>query len=71
MRKWAVAYVNSFDNDLTIEIVSADTWSSALLSHSKIGEDMNECIGVDLDSTKTNFFDCDALVDVTEIKDIT
>lgn len=36
MNKFAVAYINFFNNDLIIEIIEADNWKDALFKHSKM-----------------------------------
>jgi len=65
MKRWAVSYIDWFDHDLTTMIVYADDWSSALKQHPKVGEfeiDWNS-----LESTKKQFWDCDAMVECVEI----
>ena len=69
--KYAVAYVNLFDNDLTIEIVEADTPKEAIKKHTRLADachaewvaEMPE----DLEEIKEVFFDGDTLVDVIEL----
>ena len=41
MSKFAVGYINFFDNNLIVEIVEADNWFDAIWQHSKmlLGDD--------------------------------
>lgn len=66
MKKFAVGYLNAFDNDLKIEIINADTWHKALMLHSGMSEweDVPES---SLEDAKKFMFDCDAGIDVVEI----
>ena len=75
MSQFAVAYVNLFDNDLTIECVMAADWREALLSHSAFqsaANDPNYKKWLDelphtLEEVQECFFETDILVDVKEI----
>ena len=71
MKKYAVAYMNFFDNELTIEFVEAETEKQAIFSHSKMQSDSgwSEELSDNLDEIKQAFFDGDTLVDVKEIKE--
>ena len=71
MKRWAVGYVDCYDNTLTIEIISAETWDKALIAHSMIGSRAADMIDTNsLGNTAQKFFDCDSLVDVVEITTI-
>ena len=71
MKKYAVSYINFFNNELTTEIVEAETIKEAVAKHSKISSDghileyMQNC--KDLDEIQTKFFDTDCMVSVIAI----
>lgn len=65
MKRWAVGYMNSFDNDLIVEIVKAPTWDKAIKAHSQVGDYTFNTIS--LEEAKQDFFDSDAAIDVVEI----
>lgn len=73
MSKFAVAYINWFDNDLSIEIVEAPTWWEAVFEHSclqnsrDIYQDLIDEGNFDIDEWKKLSFDCDSMIDVIEI----
>lgn len=64
MSVWAVGFISFHDNDLTIEIVQAPDWQSALSLHSKMKDDPVEYDSDDIESVKQDFFDCDCMFDV-------
>lgn len=39
MKRFAVGYINFFDNALTVEIVDAETWKEACFKHSELAGD--------------------------------
>lgn len=41
MKKFAVGYIDFYDNNLIIEIIEAEDWYAALSSHTKL-KSMNE-----------------------------
>jgi hypothetical protein len=68
MKRWAVAYMNYYENDLSIEIVRANDWASAISKHSVLNcGNMADNLKSTLEDTKQRFFDCDSMVDVIEI----
>ena len=79
MKKYAVSYINFFNNELTIEIVEAETIKKAILKHSKLLAENSDNGKVDeedwlhtnmpeeLEEIKETFFDMDCMVDVVEI----
>ena len=73
MTKYAVAYINNFDNDLSIEIVEAMDIIEAVTKHPQTEMDYNslkEAIGEsddELSALKKFFFDMDASIDVVEL----
>jgi hypothetical protein len=73
MSKFAVAYINWFDHDLSIEIIESDTWYTALLKHSclldsfDIYEDLINDGNFEIQDWKMRAFDCDSMIDVVEI----
>lgn len=67
MRRWAVGWMTFFDNVLKIEIVEAEDWHSALLKHSKVGEDPWE-FPPDLEEAKQEAFNGDCTFDVIEVQ---
>jgi len=69
MKRYAVAYMNFFDNDLTMEIVTADTPQEAIWKHSKL---LDPCwrqldIGDHVEDIKEYLFDGEIAADVIEI----
>jgi len=67
--KYAVGYVNFFDNELILEVVSANSLREAILSHSKLRVEDDPHTDHWLDSApdeieeiKEYFFDADILV---------
>ena len=71
MKRWAVGYINFYDNDLVIEIVEAADWRAALCAHSKLA-DMAEIVlnCADLEAAKVEAFDQDSMIDVVEIPEV-
>lgn len=73
MSKFAVAYINWFDNDLSIEIVEANSWWEALFKHTclvdqqDIYQDLIDANNFDIDEWKRISFDCDSMIDVVEL----
>jgi len=70
MTRYAVGYMNAFDNDLQIEFVVADSVKAALIQHSAFKDaDMAEWAATApeaLEDLKDHFFDGDIFVDVKE-----
>ena len=66
MKKFAVGYINFFDNDLIIEIIEAFNWIDALRQHSKLSKDfwLSES---SLEEAKIDAFNGDMMIDVKEI----
>ena len=68
MNKYAVAYMNLFDNDLTIEFVEAPNDIEAIYKHTKMLDIDNETdTSIDLEELKQQLFDGDILVDVKKV----
>ena len=69
MKKWAVAFISFFDNELTIEFVDAEHWMGAIVKHSKIDLGWYEEIDHTdtLEQVKQWAFDADTMIDVKEI----
>ena len=69
MNKFAVGYMNFFDNDLIIEIIEAENWKIALFKHSKLQNDDWELadFGKTLDEAKNYAFNCDMVIDVIKL----
>lgn len=70
MSKFAVGYINFFDNELIIEIIEAEDWLEALHEHSQMihipWEDyFSDCT---ISGAKAKAFDADMMFDVVEIK---
>lgn len=68
--KWAVAYMNFFDNELRVEIVEANTMIEALSKHSKLSSNETgwlKNMPNNLEQIRTMFFDADAAIDIIEI----
>lgn len=64
MKKYAVAYMNFFDNDLKIKIVGSLGWRDALIKAFPI---MSWVSSGNLEESKETAFDHDVLFDVVEI----
>lgn len=73
MKKYAVSYINFFDNILTTKIIEIDgDWKDALkqLFFQDYGNELfegDELFKVDIEKAKEIAFDCDFLFDVVEI----
>lgn len=69
--RFAVGYMNNFDNNLIVEIVCADNHKEAILQHSSLQdavmEDWIKDMPSDLKTIKEMFFDGDSSIDVVEI----
>ena len=65
MKKWAVAYINFFDNELSIEIIDASTWKKAL---GKAHPGLEEFLSDDIEEAKYDAFNGDWMFEVKEIK---
>ena len=66
---WAVAYMNFFDNELSVELVKADTLIEALSKHSKlVNEDWLKTMPNDLKQLRDLFWEMDSAVDAVEIE---
>lgn len=72
-KRWAVSYVNFYDNELVTEIVVAQNWKIALVLHSKLAtedwETFVNSIPETLEEVKEYFFNADCAIDVVEIPD--
>lgn len=70
MKKFAVGYIDFYDNELIIEIIEAEDWYAALSSHTKL-KSMNEdeCYlpSDSLETAKDIAFNSDFMIDVVEI----
>jgi len=75
MKRFAVAYMTFMDNDLRIELHTADNWKEAILKYSSFSkeeyrEQMQEWLSEmpdDKEEMKEYFFNADSLLDVIEI----
>ena len=65
MRKFAVSYINFYDNNLTTEIIESDDWFDALNAHTKV-EGAFE-LRTTLSNAKCEAFDMDCMIDVVEV----
>lgn len=69
--KFAVGYINSFDNDLVIEIIKSNNFRHAIRKHSAfqslVMQDWTDNMPYSLEEIKMYFFDCDSAIDVVEI----
>jgi hypothetical protein len=64
MKKFVVAYINFFDNELKLNIIEAENWSDAIM---KAGYgDYGICNS--LEETQEHFWNSDALINVLEIE---
>ena len=70
MKEFAVGYLNYFDNELIIEVICAENWHSALMSHSKLKSALDDEFSLtdtSLEDAKMQAFNCDMAIDVIEI----
>lgn len=67
MKRYAVARIDWFDNDLTIEIVSANDWREALTKHSKSFFNDEYPVPSNINAAKQACFDCDGMMEVVEL----
>ena len=66
MKRYAVAHISYFDNELTIVIVEADSISKAIAMHPAVGDyDIPE--NATLEQLKIMFFNGDAAIDCIAI----
>ncbi len=71
--RFAVGYMNFFDNELKVEIVEADNWKGALLAHSglseyrKANEEMVAGLSDDQEEARDEAFGMDWAFEVTVI----
>lgn len=70
MKKFAVGYIDFYDNELIIEIIEAEDWYTALRSHTKLKSlNEDECYlpSDSLEAAKDIAFNSDFMIDVVEI----
>lgn len=67
MKKFAVGYIDFYDNELTIEIIEAEDWYTALNSHTKLKSDECYLSSDSLEAAKDIAFNDDFMIDVVEI----
>ena len=69
MTKFAVAGINFFDNELTIEIIEADNWCDALVQHTQYKSDDEPFDWPkDMEDAKAEAFNMDSMFDVIELE---
>ena len=66
-KQFAVAWINFFDNDLTIDIVWAKDWREAVLGCSPSQFDSLDEIPDDVTEAKQVAFDRDSMFEVVEL----
>lgn len=70
MKKFAVAYMNFSDNDLTVKVIKAESWKEALENRlSELYPDSEDCyeFSDNIEVEKEEAFNQDWLFDVTEV----
>ena len=69
MKKFAVAYINFFDNELSVVIIEANNWRDALSERMRQLYPDSEPLSLSgsIKDEQQNAFDEDWLFDVTEI----
>ena len=69
MKKFAVAYMNFFDNCLTVRVIESDNWVGALQKRLlEIYPDSEPIeLSEDIEAEKTNAFNQEWVFDVTEV----
>lgn len=68
MRRFAVAVIMFFDNELKIKIVKAENWKDALKEAFPIEADFVIITGNDILETKRQAFDQDWMFEVIEVQ---
>ena len=66
--KWAVAYMDYDNHELTIEIVEASDWRQALKEHPAVSSDMWNTLPSDIGDAKSLAFEQDWNFDVVQIE---
>jgi hypothetical protein len=66
MKKYAVAYVNFFDNDLEINIIEAENERDAIVKGCKYAADYDD-LPEGIDGIQELFWNTDILIEVKEI----
>lgn len=66
MKKFAVAYIDFFDNNLVIEIVEAKDWYGAIYQHSLMPKEF-VLSKESLQQAKNDAINGDCLIDVVEL----
>ena len=65
MNRYAVAYINFYDNELSIKLTKANNWREAVDNTFKIFEEMGVVdISDDIEEAKREAFDADFMFDV-------
>jgi hypothetical protein len=71
MKRFAVGYMNFFDNDLIVDVVEAVDWFEAIKKHRSLLQEANEWFSeiesLKLEDVKDKFFNNEELIDVKEI----
>ena len=66
MKRYVVSYMNFYDNDISLELVEAVDWQSAV-QKSKFSIDYVLEDTLNLEEAKQRAFDCDEVFSVLEI----
>ena len=70
--QWAVAYMNFTDNQLTVEIIEANTMTEAMSKHSRLNggcRDWLKNMPNDLQQIRDLFWEADAAIDIALIEE--
>lgn len=67
MKRFAVGHFSLFTNELKIEIIEANSWYGALMSHSAFSDDECTLSSESLELAKQDAFDQDQMIDVVTI----
>lgn len=72
MPRYVVSYIDWHSNNLTSEIVTANSWHDAVFKHSRVAKDLNsdwhsDLMKLDHEGVKQEFYNCDSMIEAIEI----
>ncbi len=68
MKTFVVGYINWSDNELVLEVISAENWREAWMKHSNIPFTDDYPIPDDVETAKTACFDVDCMMSHVEVE---
>jgi oligoendopeptidase F len=67
LKKYAVAYINFYDNELSIKLTEANNWEEAVNKTFDLFAELGEDCSTDIEEAKRQAFDADFMFEVTLI----